>query len=204
MNKDDRPELATIWDEAREHIEKRDYDRAIDTYRYITIRYADDDVAVQHANAYLGDIYLTLRKLALAEDHLKKAIGYAPEKPHYRYLLGFTYSVMEKWKEATSELEAALQLEPDNDEYVGALGWALFNAGNRVEGLAKLLRAVELAPGNPNILTDLAAAFLTMGNLDMAEEYGNKVLGIDPDHTLARDLLTNIDRLRKMLGQLRL
>jgi Flp pilus assembly protein TadD len=111
---------------------------------------------------------------------------------------------MEKWKEATSELEAALQLEPDNGEYVGALGWALFNAGDRVEGLARLHRAAELAPGNVNILTDLAAAFLTMGNLDMAEEYGNKVLGIDPHHALAHDLLGNIDRLRKMLGQLRL
>ena len=201
MDNDDRPELLAIWDEARRYIEKGDYDRAIETYRYIIIRYDDSDLAVEHANAYLGDILLTLRKLALAEDHLKKAIGYAPDKPHYHYLLGFTYSVMEEWQKAISALEVAIQLEPNNGEYVGAFGWAVFNGGDRAEGLAQLHRAAELAPDNANILTDLAAAFFTMGNLDKAEEYGNKVLRMDPDHTLAHDLLKNVNRVRKRFGQ---
>ncbi len=51
---DDKPELLTIWDEAREHVEIRDYAKAIETYRYIIIRYHDNDVAVEHANAYLA------------------------------------------------------------------------------------------------------------------------------------------------------
>ena len=84
---------------------------------------------------------------------------------------------------------------------MGGFGWAVFNGGDRIEGLAQLHRAAELAPDNANILTDLAAAFLTMGNLDKAEEYGNKVLNIHPDHTLARDLLKNVNHLRKMLRQ---
>ena len=201
MNRDDRPELLTIWDEARRHIENGDYDRAIETYQYIIIRYDDNEAAVEHANAYLGDIFLTLRKLALAEDHLKKAIGYAPDKSHYHYLLGFTYSVMEEWQKAKAALEVAIQLEPNNGEYVGAFGWAVFNGGDSVEGLAQLHRAAELAPGNTNILTELAAAFLTMGNLDEAEKYGNKVLRIHPDHALALDLLKNVNRLREMFRQ---
>jgi len=201
MDREDRPELLTIWDEAKGHIEKSDYDRAIETYQYIIIRYDDNHAAVEHANAYLGDMFLALRKLALAEDHLKKAIGYAPDKPHYHYLLGFTYSVMEEWQKAKSALEVAIQLEPNNGEYVGAFGWAVFNGGDRVEGLDQLHRAAELAPGNASILTDLAAAFLTTGNLDKAEEYGNKVLRIHPNHTLARDLLKNVNRLRKMFRQ---
>ena len=201
MNRDDRPELLTIWDEARRHIENGDYDRAIETYQYIIIRYADNDAAVEHANAYLGDIFLTSRKLVLAEDHLKKAIGYAPDKPHYHYLLGFTYSVMQKWRKAQSALQVAVQLKPNDGEYVGALGWAVFNAGDSAEGLAQLHRAAELAPDRTNIRMDLAAAFLTMGNLDRAEECGRIVLTIDPDYTLAHDLLQNVNRLRKMLGQ---
>ncbi|MFC1935518.1 tetratricopeptide repeat protein [Chloroflexota bacterium] len=198
---DDRPELLTIWDEARGYIETRDYARAIETYRYIIIRYHDNDVAVEYANAYLGDLFLTIQELALAKNHLKEAIGYSPDKPHYRYLLGFTYSKMEEWQEAISELEAAKELEPADGEYVRALGWAIFNGRDKLEGLAQLYRAAELAPDNANILTDLAAAFLTMGNLDKAREYGKEALGVDPGHTLAQDLLRNIDLLRKKFGQ---
>ncbi|MBI4282477.1 MAG: tetratricopeptide repeat protein [Chloroflexi bacterium] len=197
---DDRPELLTIWDEARGHIDTGDYDRAIETYRYILIRYHDDDVAVEYANAYLGDLFLTIQELALARKHLVGAIGYAPEKPHYHYLLGFTYSKMEEWEAAISELEAAVELEPTEGEYVRALGWATFNGRDKPEGLAQLHRAAELAPDNADILTDLAAAFLTMGNLDKAREYGKEALGIDPGHTLAQDLLRNIDLLRKKFG----
>ena len=35
MDKDDRPELLTIWDEARGHMEKSDYDKAIETYQKV-------------------------------------------------------------------------------------------------------------------------------------------------------------------------
>jgi tetratricopeptide (TPR) repeat protein len=66
------PELHTIWSEAKEHIEHGDYDKAIDIYKYVLIRYGDNDIAVEYANAYLGDIYLTLRQINLAENHIRK------------------------------------------------------------------------------------------------------------------------------------
>ena len=92
MTKEDVPELNSIWEEAREHIESSNYDKAIEIYRYILVRYGNDDIAVEHANAYLGDIFLTLQKLDLAEDHIKKALNLSPEKPAYRCILGFIYS----------------------------------------------------------------------------------------------------------------
>ena len=91
MDRDDIPELTTIWDEAREYIESGNYDKAIEIYRYILVRYSDDNVAVEYANAYLGDSFLALQKLDLAEDHIKKAINLKPENPGYRYILGFIY-----------------------------------------------------------------------------------------------------------------
>ncbi len=93
MNGDDRTELQSIWDEAKTHIERGDYDKAIEIYRYVLIRYAEKDIAVEYANAYLGDIFLTIRRLELAEKYLKMAIAMAPGNSHYYYLLGFTYSI---------------------------------------------------------------------------------------------------------------
>ena len=97
MKSDEVPELRSIWDEAKGHIERGEYDKAAEIYRYVLIRYADYAIAVEYANAYLGDIFLTTWHLDLAEKHLKKAITAAPSNPHYHYLIGFTYSVKEQW-----------------------------------------------------------------------------------------------------------
>ena len=195
MNSKEIPELRSIWDEAKGHIERGDYDKAIDVYRYILIRYAENTVAVEYANAYLGDIFLTARRLDLAEKHLKKAIATTPGNPHYHYLLGFTYSVKEQWAKAVTEFRKAIRLEPDNGEYECGLGWAEFNGGDRTEGIGHLYRALELSPCNLHAMTDLATAMLMLGNIKKAREYGEKALRLDPGYVLARNLLETINRI---------
>jgi Uncharacterized enzyme of heme biosynthesis len=138
MNSDTAPELYTIWNEAKTHIEQGDYDKAIEIYKYVLIRYSDNDIAVEYANAYLGDIYLTLRQLNLAEKHIKKAIHCKPDSPGYHYLLGFTYSIQHQWGNAIAEFETAVDEEPNNSEYLRGLGWAIHCTGDKAKGLAYL------------------------------------------------------------------
>ena len=52
-------ELNTIWDEAKGHIEQGNYEKAIEIYRYILVRYSDNDIAAEYTNAYLGDAFLS-------------------------------------------------------------------------------------------------------------------------------------------------
>ena len=59
MDRDNIPELYAIWDEARSYIESGNYDKAIEIYRYILVRFGDNDVAAEHVNAYLGDSFGT-------------------------------------------------------------------------------------------------------------------------------------------------
>ena len=141
MDRDIGPELHAIWSEAKEHIEQGAYNKAIEIYKYVLIRYSDNDIAVEYANAYLGDIYLKLRQLSLAENHLRKAIDCSPDNPSYRYLIGFTYSIQSQWDKAIGEFEVALDKEPNNSEYLRGLGWALHCAGDKAKGLAYLHRA---------------------------------------------------------------
>ena len=197
MSNDGVSELSTIWDEAKGHIEQGNYEKAIEIYRYILVRYSDNDIAVEYANAYLGDAFLTLRQLDLAENHIKKAISCNPEKPGYRYILGFTYSIKCKWAEAIREFEVAVDKEPDNGEHLRGLGWAVNSSGDRMKGLAYLHKAIDLSPTNVNILTDLAVAYLSLGNINKAKEYVEKAIQIDPGSAIARDSMDKLNRFQK-------
>jgi len=192
MTNEDIPETQLIWDDAKGFIEGGNYDKAIEIYRYILIRYSNDPVAVEYANAYLGDIFLTLRQLDLAEVHIKKAISYKPEKPDYHYILGFIYSIRQQWDKAIIEFEVAVNKKPDNGEYLRGLAWAVYSSGDVAKGLASLEKASRLAPDNANILTDLAVAYLSAVNVVKAKEYAERAVNLDPSNTLAQDVLKDV------------
>ncbi|MGD0854448.1 MAG: tetratricopeptide repeat protein [Dehalococcoidia bacterium] len=192
MTQDNVPELELIWDESRQHIESGNHNKAIEIYKYILLRYADDEIAVEYANAYLGDLFLTLKKLDLAEDHIKKAINIKPYNPGYRYILGFIYSYKQQWHKAIPEFEIAAVREPNDGEYLRGLGWAIYNSGDADKGLMLLEQASRLAPDNTNILTDLAVAHLGKASVAKAREYAEKAVRIDPANPLASDVLKKV------------
>jgi len=192
MTNEDIPELQSIWDEARYSIERGDYDKAIEIYRYILIRYSDYPIAVEHANAYLGDIFLSLRQLNAAEKHIKKAISLEPEKSSYRYILGFICSIERRWSEAILEFEKAIEKDPGNGEYLRGLGWSICSSGDVAKGLTYLEKASHLVPSDANIMTDLAVAYLSSLNVDKAREYAEKAVRIDPTNAVAQDVLKKV------------
>jgi len=195
MTGDGASEFDAIWDEAKDCTNQGDYDKAMDIYKYILVRYADNPKAVEYANACLGDVLLTSRKrIDLAEKHLKKAIAAAQDNHHYHYLLGFVYSVREQWPEATLSLKKALALSPNDSEYERCLGWALFNGGSEIEGLDHLNSALESAPTDVHIMTDLGTAMLILRDITMARQYAEDALQIDPTYDLAKRLAETIER----------
>jgi len=201
MGKEDLPELNSIWDEARQYIESGNHEKAIEIYKYILVRYADNAVAAEYANAYLGDLFLTLKKIELAENHIKKAINLKPENPGYRYTLGFVYSHKRQWDKAIAEFEIAVAKEPDNGEYLRGLAWAVYSSGDVTQGLTSLIKASRLAPDNANILTDLAVAYLSSINIDKAREYAEKAARLDPTNAVAEDVLKKVLSFSKKVRQ---
>jgi tetratricopeptide (TPR) repeat protein len=190
-------ELSTIWDEARTNIEQGNYDKAIETYKYILIMYPDEKVAVEFANAYLGDVYLTLHQPDLAESYIKKAIKLNPKKPAFRYQLGVCYSGKELWKKAVHEFQIALRGEPNNGEYLRGLGWAIFNGGDKVHGLDYLLQANKFEPNNVNIINDVSVAYMGVFDIRNALKFIKKALQIDPGNSLSNDIYNKIKELQR-------
>ena len=189
--------MSTIWDEAKTNIEEGNYSKAIEIYKYILIRYSDKKVAVEYANAYLGDIYLTLKNSELAEGCIKKAVKLNPEKPGYRYQLGVSYSLQNLWSKAVPEFRLALRKEPNNGEYLRGLGWAIYNDSDNLGGLEYLLQANNLEPNNINILNDLSVAYLGIYDLKNAIKYNNLVLKINSGNFLAKNISEQIKHLQK-------
>ena len=202
MSEELQPEISTIWDEARDYILDGDYDKAIEIYKYILIQYADDDVAMEYAHAYLGDIYLTNRELKQSIEHLKKAINIRPDNLKYYYLLGFVYSTQGRWEDAAREFQISVDGEPGNAEYLRGLGWAMFNIGNRDAGLEYLHDALDRDPGNVNVLMDVASAYLIDGDFPKAREYGEQAVQADPGNDLAKRVLERINHFHDMTRNL--
>ncbi len=198
MDDNTQPEIDTIWVEAKSFIEQRNFDRAIETYKYILIRYGDTPIAVECANANLGDIYLTMGQLDSAEIYIKKAISCDTKKPDYHYLLGFLYSKREKWKSATKEFQTAIKVEPDNPEYLRGLGWALFSLGEQPKGLELLHKANDLAPSNVNVLLDLTMAYLIIHDFNKARIFNTGILRIDPGNKVAQELKKKIIQIEQI------
>jgi tetratricopeptide (TPR) repeat protein len=191
LDKNDSSELNTLWDEARNHIQSGRLDKAIEIYKYILLRYPDENVATEYANAYLGDLYLSLQQLDPAEKHIRKAISSHPDKAPYHYILGFVFSSRKNWDLAIFEFKKALAEEPQNAEYTRGLGWATYQKGNRGNGIAILIQADKLSPGNVRILTDLAVAYMPV-DLAQAKKHAELAIKACPDDSLARQVFDQI------------
>ena len=105
-------ELEALRSEAINYCNQGNFDKAITIHRDILTRYKGNGEACAYSYASIGDIYLTLRELELAEDYLKKALNYEPLNPNYHYLLGFTYFVLEQWDGAITEFEVSVKQQP--------------------------------------------------------------------------------------------
>jgi Tfp pilus assembly protein PilF len=180
-------ELNTIWSEARVHIQERQFDKAVEIYKYILIRYGDDPAVHEQAHAHLSDVYLAANKVGLAEFHINKAIRDNPKKAAYRYLRGFIYSRQWRWKESICEFEMAVKQEPNHGEFHRGLGWAVYSSGDTLNGLVILHKAHELEPDNTNTLTDLG-----LGDFARARKYIKMALDIDPGNPLTMGAYWNI------------
>jgi len=190
-------EFIVIWDEAKSYIDQGNFDKAIEIYKYILVRYSDSSTAVEYANAYLGDVYITLGLPDLAESHVKKAIKCNPGKHEYHYILGFAYSKQNHWEKAIREYEIAIGNSPDNAEYLRGLGWAVSNNGDMTKGIEYLQKANRLDPSNVDVLLDIANVYLLNLEFEKAKQAARQALELDPGHSLARLVFEKICEFQK-------
>jgi tetratricopeptide (TPR) repeat protein len=186
-------ELLILWDEAREHTQGRQFEKAIEIYKYIILMYPNEPEAHEYADANLADIYLTLRKTDLSQEHIRRALTRNPEKPEYHYILGFIYTLDNEWERSVKEFQIALKAKPENAEYLRGLGWATTNSGDKKQGILILNKALRIQPDDVNILTDLAVSYLGVAEFHLARKYARMARSIDPANSQVMGTLWMID-----------
>ena len=182
----DVSESEALFSEVMSALEDGNYQRAIEIYGAILTRWQAHVEICERASAGLGEVYITLRKLRLAQNCVKQALGYDPLAPHYHYLLGFIYSLDRWWDRARVEFEVAVKGDPENPEYLRGLGWVLCNSGRLRKGRGYLLRALALAPDDVSILTNLALVSMDAREFDKALEYAQRAARIAPSNALVQ------------------
>jgi Flp pilus assembly protein TadD len=192
MTDDMAPEPDDLWHEADDLIDHGSFDKAIEIYRYILIRYGDNNLANEYANAHLGEILLMLGQTDLAENHIRKALNYDPQNPRYHSLLGFVYYTRYEWENAIQEYRLALDREPWNRLYLRVLGEAIFNSGDKKTGLEYLHKVAPLYPDNSGMLAELATAYMSIGDMASAREYAEEAVRTNPTDVMAHAVLRRI------------
>lgn len=182
----DVSESEVLFSEVKSALEDGNHQRAIETYGAILTQWQGHVEICERASAGLGEVYITLRNLRLAEKCVKQALGYEPLAPHYHYLLGFIYSVDRRWDRARVGFEVAVKGDPENPEYLQGLGWVLCNSRRVCKGRGYLLRALALAPDDVSILTNLALAHMDAREFDKALDYKQRTARIAPGNALVQ------------------
>ena len=192
MNGGETPELPDLWREAEDHFTHGNFDKAIEIYRYILLRYDGNSLANEYANAHLGKILLMLGQTDLAENHIRKALSYDPENPEYHSSLGFVYYTRREWENAVKEYKMAFDREPWNRHYLRSLGEATFNSGDKKTGLEYLREVEPLYPDNSGMLSELATAYMSLGDIENARMVAERAVAVRPDDIMAWAVLKKI------------
>jgi len=180
------PESEALFSEAEAALKEANYQRAVEIYSDILTDWKDYAEVCERASASVGEVYITLRDLRLAEEYLKQAIGYNPLASHYHYLLGFAYSIGRQWDKARIEFEFVLKQQPENREYLRSPGWVLCNYGMASEGQEYLLQALALDPDNVSILIGLSIGHMDAREFDKALSYAQRVATVAPTNALVQ------------------
>ena len=197
MGDDRASELNCLWREAGKYCEHpRDFDKAIEIFKYILIRYGDNSSAAEQAHAHLADILPILGRTDEGESHIRKALSYDPENPDYHHTLGFVYYMRQEWDNAVKEYRLAFDRQPWNREYLRALGEATFNSGDKESGLEYLHEVAPLYPDNSGMLAELATAYMSLGDMTSARDYAEEAVRTNPADIMAHAVLRKIKQER--------
>lgn len=135
----------------------------------------------------LGVRYLSMNKLAIAKQHLEKAIDLNSKNIEAHNALAFLYEKLNDKESAQDSYEVALKLDSDDLSVLNNYGRFLCEQGEYREGMVYLEKAVKSPLNNRQWLaaTNAGRCALAQNKTVLAEAYLRQALQGQPDYAPA-------------------
>lgn len=166
--------------------------RAKEIVEEISSRDLDDDL---FKSAY---DYITLGQEEKALEQIRLFMESHPKVWNAWFLLGWALRRLERWEDARAAFEQAVELgkvansgiESGFTDLCNELAICLMELGELDKSKACLISALEQECENTKIIANLGMLSLRKGNHDEADGFFRTVLEIDPNDTLAKEMLS--------------
>ena len=179
--------------EADFHLEKGDWDKAIESHERIIHERPNFALAHYH----LGYAYGFKERHDKEIEEYEKAIQLGLKKFDLFYNLGMAYSeYLGDYDKALEVFKQAERMDPKNNEIHYALGLAYWFKEAESEAVAELLKTINLNPRHIEAHALLGEIYFQRGQYDFAKAEWEMVLEIDPNNEMAKKRLEEIRGLR--------
>ena len=129
-----------------------------------------------------------------AEQLLQKAFALDENSAEAYSVQGFIHMFLyHDWNGAESSLKNAIELDENNVDAHHWLG-VLYSIHRRLnDAKSEMQKALDIDPTNPTLLADIGQVHYFAGENDVAREFINRSLTIDPNHLQARQYLSELN-----------
>lgn len=157
---------------------------------------------------YIGDIYGLLHEeenaeenYTLAAEEFKELLKVDPKNVEAMEQLGDIYRHMKFFEEALDTYQQLLKRYPYNAAFHREAGGIMSEMDMLGEAESHLIEALRIKPGNAPSLMELGLVYFKKRLLGMAVQTFHDSLKIDPNQPEVRQLITQIESVRKEIGQ---
>lgn len=157
---------------------------------------------------YIGDIYILLHEeenaeenYTLAAEEFKELLKVDPKNVEAMEQLGDIYRHMKFFEEALDTYQQLLKRYPYNAAFHREAGGIMSEMDMLGEAESHLIEALRIKPGNAPSLMELGLVYFKKRLLGMAVQTFHDSLKIDPNQPEVRQLITQIESVRKEIGQ---
>lgn len=183
-----------------------DYPNALNNLGLVALEEGESSVAIGHfqeavrrnpnyATAFqnLGNLYRQQGRLAEAQQALEQALQVDPEDPEINYGLGMVFAQKSDSAHAREYLEHAVRFRPHYAEALNNLGVLYLLTGQKEEASVVLRECIRVAPNFDQPYLNLAKVYVAQGQRKQAQDTLRQLLGRNPQHSVARKALAELE-----------
>ena len=178
-------DLQQIYGQALEAHEQDDFDRAVELYERILVRFPDADLVLYNQGLALYQ----LGRFAEAVAVFARAAEIRDDDADTWFNLGLALKQGQQYSEARPAYERALKLAPDDADIIFNLANCCREGGYPEQAVVYYEQLLTIEPEHVSGLNNFAYLCHQLGEYGRAEEFYNRVLNLRPDHPGALHML---------------